>query len=338
MRTIVIGAGRMGRRHIEAVRRLGIELAGVCDISPASLELARTEQGVPSELLFTEVPAMLERARPDCVIVATTAPSHCDYACLAAESGARFILVEKPMAVSLAECDRMIEVCTRLGARLAVNHPTRFLDKLVEAKRLLQSEAFGGFASMTVVTGNVGLAMNGTHFFEMFRYLAEEPAAEVTAWFSPETVPNPRGAQYEDRAGSIRISTAGGKRFYMEAGADQGHGVRLILAGRHGQIAIDDLAGRMTLACREEAHRGLPTTRYGMPAESDDVAVAPTDVVAATSAVLQALLSGDAVTSGEDGRRVVEVLVAAYRSAESGSVPVRIGSVQLPRDRVFPWA
>jgi predicted dehydrogenase len=338
MKAVVIGAGRMGRRHIEAVRRLGLELAGVCDTSPASLELARSEQNVPADLHFADVTAMLDRVRPDCVIVATTAPSHCDYVCRSAEAGARFILVEKPMAVSLAECDRMIETCARHGARLAVNHPTRFLEKLVEAKRLLQSEAFGGFTSMTVVTGNVGMAMNGTHFFEMFRFLAEEPLTEVTAWFSAEAVPNPRGPQYEDRAGSIRIASAGGKRFYMEAGADQGHGVRLIFAGRFGQIAIDDLAGRMSLTCREEAHRGLPTTRYGMPAVNSERAAAPTDVVGTAGAMLDALLSGAAVTSGEDGRRAVEVLVAAYQSAENGNLPVRLGTATLPRDRVFPWA
>lgn len=338
MKVAIIGAGRMGRRHIEAVRKLGLDLVGVCDLNPESLALAALEQNVQPEMHYSGVHGLLEKARPDCVIVSTTAPSHCEYTCLAAEAGVKFILVEKPMAVSLVECDRMIETCTRFGTELAVNHPTRFLEKLIETKQLLKSERFGGFASMTVVAGNVGMAMNGTHFIEMFRFLAEDNFQEITAWFSHESVPNPRGTQYEDRAGSIRISTRGGKRFYLEAGSDQGHGVRLTYAGRFGQISIDELNGKMTLSEREEGYRELPTTRYGMPSIVTERDVAPTDVVSATCSVLNALLSGGDFTTGEDGRRTVEVLAAAYQSSENGSVPVRLETASLPRNRVFPWA
>lgn len=338
MKVAIIGTGRMGRRHVEAVRRLGLALVGVCDISPESLELARTEQGVPSELHFSDVALMLDRTHPDCVIVATTAPSHCDYACLAAEAGARFILVEKPMAVSLAQCDRMIEVCARRGARLAVNHPTRFMPRSIEPKRLVTLRDFGGLASVTVIAGNVGMAMNGTHFVEMFRFMTGEDPIEVTAWFSPENVPNPRGEEYEDRAGSLRVTTASGKRLYVEIGADQGHGLQVVYAGRFGRLSVDELAGTMTLVVREAEYRDLPTTRYGMPASVSEHHIGAADVVSAACAVLESLFDGSSFPSGEDGRRAVEVLVAAYQSAENGNMPVKLGSAPLPRDRVFPWA
>lgn len=338
MKTAIIGAGQMGRRHIEAVRRLGHDLVGICDSSQESLALAGREMNVPVELHFRDASEMLDHARPTCVIVSTTAPSHCKFTCLAAESGVRYILVEKPMAVSLAECDKMIETCARHGSRLAVNHPTRFMPRSAAPKSLVSMPEFGGLCSVTVVAGNVGMAMNGTHFVEMFRFMTEENPVEVTAWFSPEKVSNPRGEQYEDRAGSFRVTTPSGKRLYVEIGADQGHGLQVIYAGRFGRLTVDDLAGTMSLVVRESQYRELPTTRYGMPAVASEHSIAPADAVSAACSVLKALVSEADFPTGDDGRVAIEVLVAAYQSAENGNAPVKIGTMQLQRNRVFPWA
>src|SRR5262249_17915447 len=156
--------------------------------------------------------SLFTKGAPECVIIATTAETHADLVCAAAASGARFILCEKPMAVSLGECDRMIEACEKAGARLAVNHPMRFMQQYTEPKKWLASPELGGIGSVTVVAGNFGMAMNGTHYFEMFRFMTDEYPLEATAWFGDERIPNPRGAQFDDRAGSVQLRTASGKR------------------------------------------------------------------------------------------------------------------------------
>lgn len=338
MKTAVIGVGRMGRRHIQVVRNLGLDLVGVCDQNHESLAIATKEHGVPLEYQFGDASRLLEKTNPECVIIATTAPAHCTYTCLAAEAGARYILCEKPMGVSLAECDHMIETCRAHGTRLAINHQMRFMEQYTIAKRLVQSEAFGGLSSVAIVAGNLGMAMNGTHYFEMFRYMTDEAPFEVTAWFSHRKVPNPRGAQFEDRAGAVRVTTASGKRFYMEIGADQGHGITVIYGGPYGQLVLNETSGMMVLAVREEQYRSLPATCYGMPWVETVHKIQPSDAVDPSRAVLEALLNGNNPPSGEDGRLAVAVLVAAYLSDENGHVPVRIDVVTLPRDRVFSWA
>jgi predicted dehydrogenase len=189
-----------------------------------------------------------------------------------------------------------------------------------------------------VVGGNFGMAMNGTHYFEMFRYMTDESPDEVTAWFSPEEIPNPRGQQFEDRAGAIRITTSSGKRFYMEVSADQGHGIRVIYSGPYGQLTVDELSGKMELVVREDEYRNLPSTRYGMPAVTRDYSIEPADVIAPSKAVLNALINGTNFPSGEHGRLAVSALVAAYVSDESGHLPVKVDVKNLPIDRVFPWA
>jgi predicted dehydrogenase len=337
MKAAILGVGRMGRRHIQVVRRLEWELTGVYDVSPASLKLAQDEQGVPENCLFSDLDQLYAAGVPDALIIATTADSHCALTCMAAERGVKYILVEKPMAVSLEECDRMIETCKRHGARLAVNHQMRFMEQYTEPKRLFASEEFGGLASMTVVAGNFGFAMNGTHYFEAFRFLTGEYPVEVSAWFSPEVVANPRGAQFQDRAGCIRAVTASGKRLYMEIGADQGHGIRVIYGCRNGMITVDELSGQLISSQREEQYRSLPTTRYGMPAEDVQRLIQPCEVIDTSAAVIKAMLADVNNVSGEDGRKVIELLVAAYQSAENGNTAVRLdGGVD--RNRVFPWA
>jgi predicted dehydrogenase len=337
MRTAILGVGRMGRRHIQVVRQLAFELVGVFDTNPVALKLAVDECDFLSLKSFASLDRLYEDTMPECVIIATTADSHCALTCMAAERGAKYILVEKPLAVSLDESDKMIAACVKYGALLSVNHQMRFMDQYSRPKALLNSDAYGGFKSMTVVGGNFGMSMNGTHYIEAFRYMADEDPSEVTAWFSPDVVANPRGAQFQDRAGSIRVVTASGKRLYMEIGADQGHGLQVTYAGRNGMIGINELTGDMDISVRESQFRDLPTTRYGMPAEIGREAIAPAEVIDSTARVLDALIRDDNRVTAEQGMMAVKVLVAAYISAENGNLPVRLNG-QLDRGRVFPWA
>lgn len=338
MKVAIIGTGRMGRRHIQVVQSIGLEVVGVCDLSAEALLLAQSENGIPAGSCYGDVARMLSETSPECVVVATTATTHCEYTCLAAEYGAKYVLCEKPLAVSLAECRKMIEVCKSNGVKLAVNHQMRFMDQYVVPKALLNSAEYGGLSSVSVLAGNFGLAMNGSHYFEMFRFMTDEAPTEVSAWFSPEDVPNPRGPQFLDKAGSVRIKTADGKRFYMDVSTDQGHGMLVVYMSRNGRIVIDELTGEMQTVVRQEEHRELPTTRYGMPFTEETRQIAPADAVTPTKAVLKALLAGENYPTGEDGMKAVEVLVAAHLSAENEGKVVQLGKDALPLERRFPWA
>jgi predicted dehydrogenase len=338
MRVAVLGLGSMGRRHLQIVHKLGWDIVGIADQNEMRLSSAGQEYAIPVNRQYQAADRLLREMNPECVVVATTAPGHAPLTCLSAEAGARFILCEKPMACSLLECDQMIEVCKRYGTQLAINHQMRFMDQYLQVKRIVESEEFDGLRSITVVAGNFGIAMNGTHYFELFRWLTGEIPLEVSAWFSEEKVANPRGRQFVDSAGSIRMSTASGKRFYMEIGMDQGHGIRVIYAGRLGIMVADELSGRIELSVRGKPYRDLPTTRYGMPSEDRLINVTPADTVSPSRSVLEALVEGRDVPTGEDGRLAIETLVGAYVSNENGHVPIKLNDGCLPRDRRFPYA
>lgn len=337
MKAAILGVGRMGRRHIQVIKKLGLELAGVFDLNAESLLLALQEGSLTSNQLFNNLETLYANTHIDCLIVSTTADSHCELVCMAAQRGVKYIFVEKPLAVSLYECETMISTCKKYGAQLSVNHQMRFMEQYSKPKSLLNSDTYGGLKSMTMVGGNFGMSMNGTHYLEAFRYMTDEEPVEVTAWFSPGTVANPRGPQFEDRAGSIRVITASGKRLYIEVGSDQGHGLQTIYAARNGLISINELSGDMTTTVRQQQYLDLPTTRYGMPAENTHILISPAEVVDSTALTLDALINDKNRVTAEQGMLAVKVLLAAYTSAENDSRPVRL-SDNLDSHRVFPWA
>lgn len=335
----LIGIGRMGMNHAEALAGLGHRVTAICDARPEALDAAGERLGVAPARRFRDAEALFARVSPlRLVVIATTAPAHCALVRLAAEAGAARILCEKPLAQSLADCDRMIDVCHERGIQLAVNHQMRFMPQYTLAKQLIEDEAFGGLTSMNVVGGCFGLAMNGTHYFEAFRYLTQAEPVEVTAWFSRDELPNPRGPGFRDQAGELRLVTADGRRLHMDVSADQGHGMTSFYAGRNGHLFVDEFAGEMILTQRLAEHRELPTTRYGMPWERRRLEFPAADNIEPTRGVLAALLAGKEYPSGEVGRLAVAVLVAAYVSVERGHAPVRLDDPGLPVERAFPWA
>jgi len=336
MKICVVGVGRMGRRHITAARAAGFELAGVFDQSAEALATTVAECNLDNGLTFNDTGQMLAFARPDAVVIATTAPSHCEFVCAAAAAGVRYILCEKPMASSLEECDRMTAACRAAGAKLAVNHQMRFMEQYTDIKALIDTPEFGGLRSMVVAASNFGLAMNGSHYFEAFRYMAGEAVAEISCWFDPSNVPNPRGPQYVDRSGQLRGISASGVRLIMEFGGDLGHGIQVVYGCRNGQILVDELAGFVRAFYRQPEYRDLPTTRYGMPVDQFTRTIAQAEVTKPTESLWRAMLVDGSYPDGETGRHAMAALVAANLSGENGGRTVPLGNMLL--DRKFMWA
>lgn len=339
MRACVIGAGLMGQRHVAAALELGLRVVGVCDIRPEALDSVGRAARLRASALFRDPEAMLDVAKPEVVIVATTADGHAELTCLAAERGARFILCEKPMAVSLEQCERMVEVCERNGVRLGINHPRRLLPRFQAVAEMIASEEFGPLRSMTVVGGNMGLAMNGSHFIEFFHFLTGDEPSAVNAWLVYDAAPNPRGARFSDPGGALRAATPNGRRLYIDVGTRQGHGISVTYAGTRGLLVVDELAGTARLSAREADHRDAPTSRYGLPSVNREWTLPRSDPIDFARESIRALIgTSGGVPDGRDGFRTIRILVAGYVSDERNHVAIDLLTEPLPRERVFSWA
>lgn len=337
MKVAIIGAGRMGQRHLEVVRLLGYETIGVSDISAKNLTDTAEKFSLDPSQLHLDPHAFISSGNPDCVIIATTAESHCELVCAAAQAGAKFILVEKPMATSLSDCQKMIDICKKTGSRLSVNHQMQFLDQYITPKMMLNSKEYGGLSSMTVTAGNFGMAMNGLHYIEAFRFMSEEDPKYVSAWFSAGKVANPRGVQFEDKAGCIRVITPKGVRLYIDASEDQGNGVMVTYAGRNGMIQVNELSGELTAFARTSEYIGEPTTRYGLPSAHEKLMIPPVELIDSTANVLRSLVSGINYVQADYGMNAIKVLEAGYRSSESFGKQIELNG-DTNQERKFPWA
>lgn len=334
----VIGLGRMGVRHIQAVKNLGMNLVGVADIATSSLESVAAEFSLDEKSCFLDAEKMLRIVKPRALVIATTAPSHAKLVCLAAEVGVKYILCEKPMACSLEEVDLMQDACKQSGSILAINHQMRFLPHYIRVKELVSSEELGPLSSIIVAGSNFGLAMNASHYFEMFRYITDTNVAKLRAWFEETELENPRGPQFKDCSGRLLAQNDAGISMYIDFSAAAGHGLQLIFICRNGQIVVDEITGDIRVAARKEEYRSMPTSRYGMPADISQLTVEPTATVAPTMELWLAMIGGGSFPDGNVGAYVIDCLVAAHYSNAQGGAEITIGYAQDTRDFKYPWA
>lgn len=337
MKAAVIGCGRMGLRHIQALTEMGNKIVGIYDAVPQATEGAIKQFNL-GEITFDSFEDLLKQSRPELVVIATTAPSHRHYIEESIRHGIKYILCEKPLSVSIADCESILALSKKNQVHVAVNHQMRFLEQYIKPKALAVSQEFGGLASINVTAGNFGMAMNGTHYFEMARFMFDEYPNKICAWFGRDDLPNPRGAQFMDKSGSVRMETKSGKRFYLDASADQGHGLLVNYVCKFGQITVDELSGDLRYTRRQDEFLDLPTTRYGQPSIIASEKIRAVDIIESTKSVITALIAGKGYPSIEDSTFAIRTLVAAYISNENNHIEVDIESNDLPKERVFPWA
>ena len=340
LRVCVIGLGRMGLRHIEAARHLSMNICGVADISAVALQTVQNRYGISAEICFTDAYEMIARIQPEALVIATTAPTHAPFVLAATKLGVQYVLCEKPLATSLADAHAMLNACERAGTRLAVNHQMRYMAQYTQVKALIGSDELGPLASILVAGSNFGLAMNASHYFEMFRYISGESVFDLHAWFEDAQLDNPRGAQFEDRSGRLLARSESGVSMYIDFSANAGWGLQVVYICRYGQIVVDELNGEMRVSARQVKYRDLPTSRYGMPVDIRTEQIAPADTVMPTMAVWNAMLAGgeEGYPNGAAGAHALACLVAAHVSHETGGRTVRLDEAVLPRERVFKWA
>jgi predicted dehydrogenase len=133
----VIGVGALGQHHARHLARLSeVQLVGVCDIEPERAEKIAAELGTAA---FTEVDDLL--ARVEAVTVAVPTPAHAKVGLRALESSVP-VLMEKPLAATLQEADRLIAAAGRARVQLQVGHIERYNRALRAAEPYLDGPRY----------------------------------------------------------------------------------------------------------------------------------------------------------------------------------------------------
>lgn len=133
----MVGAGRWGQNHLRTLHGLGV-LAGVVEVDPARRVAVQAEYDVA---VFGDVPSAMA-AGFDGYVVSVPAAQHVAVALPLLQAGCA-VLVEKPMALSVAESMRLLEAGERYGARLMVGHLLLFHPAIRKIKETIDGGKLG---------------------------------------------------------------------------------------------------------------------------------------------------------------------------------------------------
>lgn len=145
----LVGCGAVARRHADLLSTgsvTGAALAAVCDLDPVKAQAFAARYSVPA---LADIDAMMNSGAVDAVSVLTPSGLHAADVIALAPYG-RPIVVEKPMALTLDDADRMIEACDRHGARLFVIKQNRFNRSIAALRQALEAGRFGKLVLGTV--------------------------------------------------------------------------------------------------------------------------------------------------------------------------------------------
>lgn len=144
VRIAVAGAGLIGLRHIEEIQKSrGARLASIVDVAPKAAETARGA-GVA---LHASLAELFASDRPDGIILATPNAMHADQGLECIAAGVP-VLIEKPVAHTLAEGVRLCEAAERAGAKVLVGHHRRHSPILHKAVEIVRSGVLGSLVGV----------------------------------------------------------------------------------------------------------------------------------------------------------------------------------------------
>ena len=149
LRFALMGCGRIAKRHSDLLGTKqidGAELACVCDIVPEKARAIGERFNIP---WYTDVVTMMEEQSPDVVSILTESGRHAEHVVQLAPFG-KHLLVEKPMALTLADADSMIAACNAAGIKLFVVKQNRFNVPVVKLREALEDGRFGRLVMGTV--------------------------------------------------------------------------------------------------------------------------------------------------------------------------------------------
>jgi predicted dehydrogenase len=174
----IVGFGFMGRMHFRHWKMLPeVEIVAICDANPNIREDTKKAvgniQGAEGEIdlegieLYRDLEEMIAQARPDAISLTLPTYLHADSSEKALARGVH-VLCEKPMALTVEDCDRMIQAARRSGKILQIGHCVRFWPEYAKAKEIVDSGEYGRVVAA------------------MFQRLGAPPAWSVDNWFLDE--------------------------------------------------------------------------------------------------------------------------------------------------------
>jgi predicted dehydrogenase len=341
----MIGYGAIGHEHALAVQAVpGLALGAVSDLNPARLEVARSV--APDVRAYRDSADLLGDDEVDLVVVSTPPDTHARWAHAALAAG-KHVVLEKPMALSAAECDDVIARADELDRLVVVYQNRRFDPDYRVMRRLVSDGAIGELFHLESFVGGYGHPCNywhsdatvsggaifdwGSHFIDQLLDLMPGEIAHVSATNHKRHWHDVTNADHS----RVTVHFADGREAqFIHSDLAAAPKPKWWALGTHGAIRGDwrteKVVGRTAIGTLAEDVLAPAESPALMSLHSPDgsvtaLAVPPAPQFAFHSELADHLLRGLPMTvRAEQSRTVVAVMQAAEQSAAAGSTPVRL--------------
>jgi UDP-N-acetyl-2-amino-2-deoxyglucuronate dehydrogenase len=358
VRTAVVGCGKVGQIHAQALSALPeSEFVAACDVDLQRAESFATRFGVRP---YGDVARLLAESGIQAVCIATPHPLHAEPAIQAALAGVH-VLVEKPLAASLNDCDLMLAATRRLGTKLGVISQRRWYEPVRRLKSAIDAGKIGrpvlGVFTMLSwrdpsyyqsdpwrgrwdTEGGGVLVNQSPHMLDLLRWLMDDPVAEVGGYWANLNHPS---VEIEDSAVAILRFQSGGLGSIVTSLAQQpGIYTKVHIHGSSGaSVGVETDRGATFIAGMSGISEPPLNDLWTIPGEEGRLAAfeaqdrahfATVDAVSHYHALqiqdfLRAIIEDrPPLVTGDDGRHVVALFQAIYQSnRERRSVKVPVG-------------
>lgn len=333
----VVGYGLVGRRHADVIARApGLALTGI--VEPDSSN--RADASALGTRVFDGLEQLIDRARPDGIVLATPTPLHLEQARVCIDSGIP-VLIEKPITVSSHEAQTLVTAAEKTNVPILVGHHRRHNGMVQAAKAALTEGVIGDIRAVQATCwfykpdyyfeaapwrtrkGAGPISVNLVHDIDLLRHFCGE-VRSVRAY----AVPSSRGFENEDLAtavicfhsgaiATISVSDSIAAPWSWELTARENPAYPAtdqscyLIGGTDGSLSLPDL--------RVWRHDGPQD--WWSPIGARNLLYANVDPLAAQVEHFARVIKGEEapLVSGHEGMRSLMVVEAVARSSETGA-------------------
>jgi len=349
----LIGCGRIGFileddklrgkpcTHYGGATAAGIKITSACDISPERLTMFRIKSGIPETSCYTDYNKLLKAELPQLVIITTWTDSHAEIAIASIKSGAKVVVLEKPVSGSLKLAQKVADTAAEYGCTVFVNHERRFDSRYIKVRDMLQKGQIGNVLTVNarILTGGYRgqslpaegggpLLHDGTHLVDILRFFFGDfnSARGEFSRFNRDT-------GYEDYA-LAWFKTDSGINVFLEAGGGRKYFLfEVEIWGTEGKIIIGNGYNRL--------YKNVSSRYYSGFRDIEEVKFpgfkANNCFTELYKNVKYALYGKEFINCSTiiDGYRALELVHAVYLSADKSgkqiNLPLSENSVNLPK-------
>ena len=319
----IIGYGRMGKLYLKVLEKLNINVISIID---------KKNKFKKKNNLFLKD---LNNKNIDLAIISTTADFHYFYAKKLIKKKIKYLLIEKPVTTSIKQCVELIKLQKKYKNKICVNHNSVLRKHFIKIKKILNINLFGKITSINYFAGNIGLAMNGIHFFDIFKKLSGNKLNLVCASLDKKLSTNPRGKKFKDTSGIILGKNKNKTRMFADISSDQGHGQLLIVFCEFGYLFFDMFSGIVNFSHRKKRFLKAPKYLYKMPYTNVTKKLKIDNIFNATEIHIKNFLKNKKYFSLKDSLYSLKTLNAVHFSGN------KIKFEKINRkftNKSFPWA